>query len=580
VRLILAVTAAAVLAPVAGLLPTADAADAAPQRVTAVARDAGGHLTFRTEHLRGWSAARSRARHLTQDPAVIAASVDHVVHVAGTPDPRQDQQWGLNALQADTVWAAGDASGQVVAVIDTGVDASHPDLAGVVRVGRDFVQTGDARYDPNGHGTHVAGVVAAVGGNGIGGAGLAQGAQILPVRVMDSTGSGYDSDAARGLVWAADHGATVANMSLGGPDRSAVLDSAISYALGKGVTIVAAAGNAGLDGDPTLWPAADPGVIAVGAVDAYGVRPGWSSTGSHLAVVAPGVSILSTVPGGGYQSWSGTSMAAPFVSAAAALLKHRSVLGPAAVRTQLMATAVDLGPLGFDPQYGAGRIDLVAAEGLSLLPVVPDPVPTTEPVVAMPVDSPSVEPSPEPVTVTPSPTAEPSVEPTPAELAVPVLTARMSVSRSRIPYAGTVTIAARTLADGVVTGGLPVRLERLVGSSWVMTRTSTTGPDGLASWTLRPDRTYDYRVTGGDWAPPVARVSVVPLVSMSRYLSGRVLPSTATTVRLQRWRSTGWVTVAYAVSRTDGTFRFGTRVASGSTVRAVAAGVASSPTRV
>ena len=239
----------------------------------------------------GRAAAHARAWRLKKQPGVVAAAVDHVVHVAGSPDPLQDRQWGLTALSAQTVWAAGNAAGQVVAVIDTGVDATHPDLAGVVRAGKDFIAYGDGRVDPNGHGTHIAGIIGAVGGNGIGGAGLAQGVAILPVRVMDDTGNGYDSDAARGLVWAADHGATVANLSFGGPDRSSVLDSAVAYALRKGVTVVAASGNAGLDGDPILWPAADPGVIAVGAVDALGVRPAWSSSGAHLAVAAPGVGV-------------------------------------------------------------------------------------------------------------------------------------------------------------------------------------------------------------------------------------------------------------------------------------------------
>ena len=592
-RLLLAVSSAVLLVPVAGVLPAAQAADGGPQRVTAVVRDGSGQLTFRSEHVRGWSKARHRARQLAADPTVVAADVDRVVHVAGTPDPLQSQQWGLTALSAETVWAAGDASGQVVAVIDTGVDASHPDLAAVVRPGKDFVQTGDARYDPNGHGTHVAGIVGAVGGNGIGGAGLAQGAAILPVRVMDSTGSGYDGDAARGLVWAADHGATVANMSLGGPDRSSVLDSAIAYALGKGVTVVAASGNAGADGDPILWPAATPGVIAVSAVDAYGARPAWSSTGSHLSVAAPGVGIVSTTPGGRYQSWSGTSMAAPFVSAAVALMKHRTPLAPAAVRTQLMATAHDLGPVGFDADFGAGVIDLVAAEGLNLAPVLPDPVvpaPVTstapEPVPTAPVTaepSPSAVPSASPSSEPAEPSVAPSPEPTsaaPSVVSPPVVSGRISVSRNRVPYGGTATVATRTLVDGVVAGGVPVRLERLVGSSWVLTRTTVTAPDGLATWSLRPDRTYDYRVVGDGWTSPTGRVTVVPLVSMSRSLSGRVLPSAGTSVRLQRWRSTGWATVAYASSRTDGTFHFGARLAYGTVVRAVALGVASPATRV
>jgi subtilisin family serine protease len=448
------------------------------------------------------------------------------VHVTGTPDPLQGQQWALSALSAETVWAAGDATGQVVAVIDTGVDATHPDLAGVVRSGKDYLATGDGRTDPNGHGTHVAGIVGAVGGNGIGVAGLAQGAAILPVRVMDANGAGYDGDAARGIVWAADHGATVANLSFGGADPSPVMDSAIAYALGKGVTVVAASGNEGFNGDPVLWPAANPGVIAVGAVDVAGNRPGWSSSGSHLAVAAPGVAILSTVPGG-YSSWSGTSMAAPYVSAAAALLKHRSALSPADVRARFMSTATDLGTPGFDSLYGAGRIDPVAAEGLLavvdpvLAPVVTEPAPA--PIVTEPAPSPSAssEPTVAPVApvVEPSPSASASASaeptpPAPAVVAAPVLTARISASRSRVPYGGYVTLATRTLADGLAVGGIPVRLERHVGSSWVLTRTGTTSADGLASWTLRPDRTYYYRVVGGSWTPPVGSVAVTPVVEL------------------------------------------------------------------
>ena len=585
-RLILAVSAAVLLAPLA---PMAHAAEGAPQRVTAVVQDAQGHLSFRSERVKGWTAASKRARSLRTAPGVVAASVDRRVHVTGTPDPYQGQQWGLSALSAETVWAHGDASGQVVAVIDTGVSAAHPDLAGVVRVGKDYVGTGDGRTDPNGHGTHVAGIIGAVGGNGIGIAGLAQGAEILPVRVMDADGSGYDGDAARGIVWAADHGATVANLSFGGPDRSSVMDSALSYALGKGVTIVAASGNEGGNGDPVLWPAADPGVIAVGAVDVFGNRPGWSSSGAHLAVAAPGVSILSTVPGG-YSSWSGTSMAAPYVSAAAALLKHGTTLSPADVRTRFMSTATDLGAPGFDPLYGAGRIDPAAAEGLATaLPVdtAPVTVPAPPPVVTEPAALPPAEPTTAPAAEPTSAPAAPVVEPTPAAeapapavVAAPVLTARISASRTSVVYGGYVTLATRTLADGIAVGGVPVRLERRVGTSWVLTRTATTGLDGLASWSLRPDRTYDYRVVGAGFVPPTVRVAVTSVVSMSRYLTGRVLPGAATTVRLQQRRSTGWVTVGYATSTSTGAFRFTTRPATGSVVRAVAFGVGSPAVRL
>ena len=582
--------AALLLAPV---VPAVAAVDGAPERVTSVARDAQGRLTFRTEHVRGRSAAHARAAQLRQAAGVVAADVDRPIRIAA--DPLEDRQWGLTTLAAPTLWAAGDASGQVVAVIDTGVDGAHPDLAAVVRPGTDLAAGTDGRSDPNGHGTHVAGIVAAVGGNGIGGAGLAQGAAILPVRVMDANGSGFDGDAARGLVWAVDNGATVANLSFGGPDRSSVMDAAVSYALGKGVTVVVSAGNEGAAGDPVMWPAANDGVIAVAAVDVSGVRPAWSSTGSHVAVAAPGVGIVSTVPGGGHASMSGTSMAAPFVSAAAALLRRTTTAGQ--VRTRLVSTAVDLGLPGADPLYGAGRIDVVAAAGLSVVAPVtePAPVPVTE---ASP--APVTEPAPAPVTESaPAPTSAPVTSPAPApsteasapavtepvpasaqEPVAPVLSGRISANRTRAPYGTAVTVSTRTLADGLATGGIPVRLERRVGTSWVLTRTGTTGSDGLTSWTLRPDRTMDLRVTGTGWTSPTLRVTVTPVVSLSRLLTGRVLPTTVTAVRLQVRRGTSWVTVAYAYSRSDGTFRFTRRPAAGSVVRAVALGVASPAVRL
>ncbi|MCA1721261.1 MAG: S8 family serine peptidase [Actinobacteria bacterium] len=577
-------------------------------QVTAVVQEADGHLTFRTQKAADRAAGTRLAGRWRAEPRVVAAEVEHRVHVTGTPDPLQDRQWGLSALSAQTLWAAGDASGQTVAVIDTGVDATHPDLAGVVLPGRDFVDsTGDGRTDPNGHGTHVSGIVAAVGGNGIGGAGLAPGARVLPVRVMDATGSGFDSDAARGLVWATDHGATVANMSLGGPDRSSVMDTAVTYALNHGVSVVVSAGNAGLDGDPVEWPAANPGVIAVGAVDIAGVRPGWSSSGPHLAVAAPGVGILSTVPGGGYSSWSGTSMAAPFVSASVALLRHGAALTPAQVRSRLMSTAVDLGESGFDPLYGAGRVDPAAAEGLAVVaaapaPVVaeaPAPAPAPAPVVTeapapapapvvteAPAPAPVVTEAPAPapiVTEAPAPApvvSEPAAEPVAAVVAPRILSARISATRSSVPYGSSVTVSTRTLADGVATGGVPVRLERLVGTSWLLTRTGTTGADGLAGWALRPDRTSSYRIVGYGWTSRSIRIAVTPVVQLSRYLTGRVLPGAVTTVRLQQRRSTGWVTLAYATSSSTGAFRFTRRLAAGTVVRAVAYGIGSTAVRI
>ncbi|MDT7573589.1 MAG: hypothetical protein QOE05_3763 [Actinomycetota bacterium] len=520
------------------LAASADPPSASDERVVAVVRDSSGHLTFRRGH---GHALASRWR---REPGVIAADVDHRVHTAA--DPLQSSQWGLTTLHATTAWANGDGTGQVIGVVDTGVDASHPDLAGAVLPGTDIVAPGgDGRIDPNGHGTHVAGVIAAIAGNGVGGAGLAAGASVLPVRVMQADGSGWDSDAAAGLVWAADHGATVVNLSFGGPDRSTVMDQAVQYALSKGVSVVVAAGNEGEVGDPVEWPAASPGVIAVGAVDALGRRAAWSSSGSHLALVAPGVDILSTVPIGaadptGYATWSGTSMAAPFVTAAVALLrKSQPVLTPAAVRERLVATADDLGAVGFDPEYGAGRVNLLAAEAITA-----------------PIDVSTV---------------------------APVLTARISASRTTTPYAGAVTVSGRVLADDIGTPGIAVRLQRQVGSSWVETRSGTSGPGGLASWVLHPDRTTSYRFVGEGWSSPLLRIAVTPVVSLTARttgLTGRVLPARATAVRIDVHRSTGWVTLTTVSSAADGSYRLARSFAAGTSVRAVALGVVSSTTRV
>ncbi|MEX2290802.1 MAG: S8 family serine peptidase, partial [Mycobacteriales bacterium] len=376
-----------------------------PVEVTAIVEAADGRLSFVTQRAASRRSGTDLARRLDARPDVVAASLEQPVYAVGSPDPLRSQQWGLTRLAAEQVWAGGTATGQVVAVLDTGVDAAHPDLAGIVAPGLDVVTaTGTATIDPHGHGTHVAGVVAAIGENGFGGAGLGQGVRVLPVRVLDQSGAGTDGDVARGMVWAVDNGATVLNLSLGGPNPSSLLTSAVEYALARDVVVIAAAGNAGANGDPVLYPAATRGVIAVGAVRSDDTRPTWSSTGSHLSLAAPGVGIMSTVPGGGHASWSGTSMAAPFVAAAAALVRAgEPSLAPAQLRSRLMATARDLGAPGLDSQYGAGLVDVLAARAAGLPAGAPSDDTSDQP-VAEPVSEP-VAPAPAPVAPAPAPVA-------------------------------------------------------------------------------------------------------------------------------------------------------------------------------
>jgi subtilisin family serine protease len=292
-------------------------------------------------------------------------------------DPLRAHQWGLDLIHADAAHGVTTGAGATVAVIDTGIDAAHPDLAGRILPGYDFVDGDTTPQDGNGHGTHVSGIVAADADNGIGVDSVAPGASILPVRVLDDSGSGSDADVAQGIDWATNHGAGVINLSVGGtlptsglglPDA---MSDAISRALARGVVVVAAAGN---DGLPFCENNSFGGkVLCVGAVDKRSARSFFSSFGSGLSLVAPGGSdtpgtdedVLSTWNDNGYQELAGTSQATPHVAGVAALLVSLGVRGQAAVQ-RILATATDLGPPGVDAQYGAGLVNAQAAvAGLS-----------------------------------------------------------------------------------------------------------------------------------------------------------------------------------------------------------------------
>jgi subtilisin family serine protease len=304
--------------------------------------------------------------------AILCAIAQAGPVFAASNDPLRSHQWGLDMIHADEAHAVTTGAGAVVAVVDTGVDASHPDLQGRIGPGFDFVDGDSTPQDGNGHGTHVSGIIAADANNGVGVDSVAPGAEIMPVRVLDSSGSGSDSDVAKGIDWAVNHGANVINLSLGGTVPTSGLgvqddiSSAVQRAVSRGVVVVAAAGN---DGLPFCENDSEQGkVLCVGAVDRRGSRTFYSSFGAGLSLVAPGGSampgtdedILSTWPGGGYQELAGTSQATPHVSGVAALLVSLGVRGQAAVQ-RILATATDLGAPGPDPVYGAGVVNARAA---------------------------------------------------------------------------------------------------------------------------------------------------------------------------------------------------------------------------
>jgi thermitase len=316
---------------------------------------------------------------LLDDSSVEYVEVDHLAHAAWNPgDPRLGGQWGLSKIGAYGAWDTVTGAGVKVAVVDTGVSYNHPDLIGKVDKGWDFVDSDADPMDVQGHGTHVAGIAAGTAGNNVGGSGVAPSSRILAVRVLGADGSGYYSWIANGITYAADHGAKVINLSLGGDQGSAALENAVNYATAKGAIVTCASGN---DGRGSLgYPARYANCLSVGATTQSDARSSFSDWGPGLDVVAPGSDILSSVISGGYEAWSGTSMATPMASGVAALLYSQG-LSRAQVMSSLTRGARDLGATGYDKTYGYGRVD--AAHAVALGATLPHaPADSTAPVVS------------------------------------------------------------------------------------------------------------------------------------------------------------------------------------------------------
>lgn len=367
-------------------------------RSAAVSLSQAGDTLYDLEsfHMRVVSVRHPAAlRALAQLPGVKRIEEDVLVYALfhnTVQVQAQTMPWGVDRIDAEKVWVAPAASstgaGVKVAVIDTGIDKTHPDLVANIKGGRNFVRKSffrpadpNAWNDDNGHGTHVAGTIAAVN-NASGVVGVALNAHLYGVKALDKNGSGYLSDVIAGIDWAIANNMAVINMSLGTNSDVQSFHDAVDRAYAAGIVVVAAAGNDG-DTNPDNdvdYPARYSSVIAVAATNSSDQRASWSSDGPEVAIAAPGVSIYSTWKGGSYATISGTSMATPHVAGSAALVlaapvrpvydtNSNGVWNVDEVRAVLTATADDLGTAGLDPYYGNGLVDAEeAATGVASLP--------------------------------------------------------------------------------------------------------------------------------------------------------------------------------------------------------------------
>ena len=291
----------------------------------------------------------------------VMHAIDHTVDEDdGDPTAEQVLPWGIGRVGADAAHHAGETgSGSSVAIIDTGIDPDHETLS--VTGGVAFVSArgpyDEEWADDQGHGTHCAGTAAALD-NDVGVVGVATEPALYAVKVLDNSGSGSFSDVAAGIEWTADEGIDVGSLSLGADSGSQAVEDACQYAVGKGTLLVAAAGNSGPDEDTVGFPAAYEECIAVSATDENDDIASFSSRGEEVELAAPGVDVLSSVPGDDYDSWNGTSMACPHVAGAGAQLMANGYSNEAA-RDQLNETAADIG-LG-DTEQGSGLLDVAAA---------------------------------------------------------------------------------------------------------------------------------------------------------------------------------------------------------------------------
>lgn len=341
-----------------------------------------------TEYNDAFQATLDTLSELQSDPRVEWAELDYVVHTFEQPnDSMFGSQWHLTRIEAPGAWDTTHGSRDVIiAIVDTGANYGHPDLRDKLIQGYDFVNNDADARDDHGHGTHVSGIAAAVTNNGQGIAGVCWDCTLMPVKALSNTGSGSHWAIANAVTWAADNGARVINMSLGGPYHSNTLQNAMNYAWNRGAMLIAAAGNNSTS--VIQYPAGYSTVMAVAATDQGDNRASFSNYGSWISVAAPGVSILSTVGSNLYSAWSGTSMASPVVAGLAGLVVSQNPSRtPEQVRTLIEQNS--------DPvsgQLGSGRVN--ARRAVAGGPVVtPGPTSTRTPTPTPPIVGPTETPA-------------------------------------------------------------------------------------------------------------------------------------------------------------------------------------------
>jgi subtilisin family serine protease len=313
---------------------------------------------------------RQMVERLRRHPHIKFAEVDEIVQPElVSNDPYLGSQWHLPKIGANAAWDQATGSGITIAILDTGVDGTHPDLTARMVPGWNVYDNNANTADVYGHGTKVAGAAAAAFNNSMGVAGVAGSARIMPIRISSLTGGASFSAMAAGLTWAADNGARVANISYRSAGSAAV-NSAASYMKSKGGLVVTSAGNNGVDEGFAQTTA----MIPVSATGGSDLKSSWSSWGAYVVLAAPGEGIYTTTNGGGYGSVSGTSFSSPITAGVAALVMSANPkLSAGEVEKHLFSTALDLGAAGRDSYYGHGRVNAAGAVQAALTTVsVPD----------------------------------------------------------------------------------------------------------------------------------------------------------------------------------------------------------------